>query len=126
MRNEGVGSPRSWPAAALVGSYELLMTVIRGSQSIPDSMSGSARIPDPLQEQATEIFADQLAEDRVPSIRAIRATLHVGQPRPHCGCGTTSLQQPQCGREIPLHEQLDRARDSGCGIDLPSRVADAT
>jgi len=81
MRNEGVGSPRSWPAAALVGSYELLMTVIRGSQSIPDSMSGSARIPDPLQEQATEIFADQLAEDRVPSIRAIRAQFHVGQPR---------------------------------------------
>jgi Protein of unknown function (DUF2637) len=32
----------AWPAAALVGSYELLMTVIRGSQSIPDGMSGSA------------------------------------------------------------------------------------
>ena len=37
--------------------------------------------PDPLGEQAAEIFAEQLATDRVPSVRAIRAQLHVGQPR---------------------------------------------
>ena len=30
---------------------------------------------DPLQEQAAELFAEQLAADRVPSIRAIRAQL---------------------------------------------------
>ena len=71
----------AWPAIALVGSYELLMMVIRSSQAVPDGMSGSADIPDPLGEQAVEIFADQLAADRVPSIRAIRAQFHVGQPR---------------------------------------------
>jgi hypothetical protein len=27
------------------------------------------------------VFAEQLAADRVPSVRAIRASLHVGQPR---------------------------------------------
>src|SRR6185437_6751056 len=59
----------AWPAVALVGSYELLMIVIRGSQAAP----GGAGSPDPLGEQAVEIFADQLAADRVPSIRAIRA-----------------------------------------------------
>jgi hypothetical protein len=71
----------AWSAVALVGSYELLMTVIRGSQAVPGGVSGSADIPDPLGEQAAEMFAGQLAADRVPSVRAIRAQLHVGQPR---------------------------------------------
>jgi hypothetical protein len=71
----------AWPAVALVGSYELLMMVIRGSQVGPDTMPGKAEDRDPLQEQAVEVFADQLAEDRVPSVRAIRTQLHVGQPR---------------------------------------------
>jgi len=36
---------------------------------------------DPLGEQAAVVFAAELAVDRVPSVRAIRAALHVGQPR---------------------------------------------
>jgi hypothetical protein len=73
----------AWPAVALVGSYELLMTVIRGSQTALDGASGGAGIPisDPLQGQAAEVFAAHLATNRVPSIRAVRAQLHVGQPR---------------------------------------------
>jgi hypothetical protein len=71
----------AWSAVALVGSYELLMMVIRSSQPVPDAISDSADNPDPLGEQAAEIFADQLEADRVPSVRAIRAQLHVGQPR---------------------------------------------
>jgi hypothetical protein len=71
----------AWPAVALVGSYELLMMVIRASQMMPDGMPGKAEARDPLQEQAAEVFADQLAADRVPSVRAIREQLHVGQPR---------------------------------------------
>jgi hypothetical protein len=79
----GEMAPRLGIAAtlALVGSFELLMMVIRGSQAIQDGTSDSADIQDPPEEQAAEIFADQLAADRVPSIRAIRAQLHVGQPR---------------------------------------------
>ncbi len=70
----------AWPAVALVGSYELLMMVIRCSQVQADGgrVGGQA---DPLQERAAEFFAEQLARDRVPSVRAIRAQLHVGQPR---------------------------------------------
>jgi hypothetical protein len=37
--------------------------------------------PDPLQVQAAQAFAGELAAGRVPSVRAIRGRLHVGQPR---------------------------------------------
>lgn len=71
----------AWPAVALVCSYELLMMVIRSSQAAFDDTSDSRTTADPLQEQAAQVFAEQLAADRVPSIRTIRAQLHVGQPR---------------------------------------------
>jgi hypothetical protein len=76
----GVGA---WPAVALVGSYELLMMIIRGAQVPANVLSPSDDSPkaDPLHEHAAQLFADDLAADRVPSIRAIRAQLHVGQPR---------------------------------------------
>jgi hypothetical protein len=34
-----------------------------------------------LQVRGAQVFADDLAACRVPSVRAIRAQLHVGQPR---------------------------------------------
>ena len=73
-------SVAAWPAVALVGSYELLMMVIRSSQVPAVSTPETGCDTDPLQEQAAELFAAQLAADRVPSVRAIRAQLHVGQP----------------------------------------------
>jgi hypothetical protein len=36
---------------------------------------------DPLQAQAAQAFAVELAAGRLPPVRAIRARLHVGQPR---------------------------------------------
>jgi hypothetical protein len=71
----------AWPAIALVGSYELLMMIIRGSRGVPDGAPDKAEAQDPLQQRTAEVFADQLAADRLPSVRAIRAQLHVGQPR---------------------------------------------
>jgi hypothetical protein len=71
----------AWPAVALVGSYELLMMVIRGSQLPVEDASATRHEADPLQEQAARLFVEQLAADRIPSVRAIRAQLHVGQPR---------------------------------------------
>jgi hypothetical protein len=69
----------AWPAVALVGSYELLMMVIRGSQVPADGTPGTGEDgADPLRERAAELFAGQIAADRVPSVRAIRAQLHVG------------------------------------------------
>jgi hypothetical protein len=69
------------PAVVLVGSYELFMMVIRSSQAAFDETSDSRTTADPLQEQSAQVFAEQLAADRVPSIRTIRAQLDVGQPR---------------------------------------------
>jgi hypothetical protein len=77
----------AWPAVALVGSYELLMMIIRGAQpgsaeaaSVAGTSDAVPRI-DPLHAQAAQEFADEVAAGRKPSIRAIRARLHVGQPR---------------------------------------------
>jgi hypothetical protein len=76
----------AWPAVALVGSYELLMVIIRSAQvpeagtalrGAPDCMAES----DPLQAQAAQAFTAELAAGRVPSVCAIRARMHVGQSR---------------------------------------------
>jgi hypothetical protein len=88
----------AWPAVALVGSYELLMLVIRNSQAASDGTSGSESASDPLREQAAQVFAEQLAVDHVPSIRAIRAQFHVGQPlaqrlRDYLSPGTRSRRE---------------------------------
>jgi hypothetical protein len=73
----------AWPAVALVGSYELLMVIIRGAQTptVARCLHDVASVADPLGEEAAVVFAAELAADRVPSIRAIRAALRVGQPR---------------------------------------------
>lgn len=72
----------AWPAVALVRLYELLMMFICGAQ-VPAGTGGEIVIPkaDPLHEQAAEVFADELAAERVPSVRAIRVRFHVGQAR---------------------------------------------
>jgi hypothetical protein len=77
----------AWPAVALVGSYELLMMIIRGTQpeppEVPAVADTSAAVPriDPLRARAAKEFADEVAAGRTPTIRAIRARLRVGQPR---------------------------------------------
>jgi hypothetical protein len=73
----------AWPAVALVGSYELLMVIIRSAQAPTTAGSGPSTAPgeDGLREQAAAVFAGEVAAGRVPSVRAIRARLHVGQSR---------------------------------------------
>lgn len=66
----------AWPAVAFVGSAELLMAIIRGPRS-----ASAVPEPDPLRIRAVDTFAEQLAAGAVPSIRAIRSALSIGQPR---------------------------------------------
>lgn len=61
------GAVAAWPAVALVGSYELLMMVIRNSQTSAGGATACENDADPLQQQAAEVFAEQLAAARVPS-----------------------------------------------------------
>jgi len=76
----------AWPAVALVGSYELLMTLIRASATVDHALH-SAAVPepvpadDPLEVRAAQTFAEHVADGKVPSIRAIRAALSIGQAR---------------------------------------------
>jgi len=75
----------AWPAVALVGSYELFMVIIRSGQVPAGLVAGpgasSAPSDDPLQAQAAEEFAGEVEVGQVPSVRVIRARLHIGQPR---------------------------------------------
>jgi hypothetical protein len=77
----------AWPAVALAGSYELFMTVIRGARQPDGRVPGAGHVPegvseaDPLRVRAAEVFAAEVAAGHVPSIRAIRSRLRVGQPR---------------------------------------------
>jgi hypothetical protein len=75
----------AWSAAALVGSYELLMMIIRGAQ-VPRAWRAESACPArpptaSLCRRMPQVFANDLAACRVSSVRAIRAQLHVGQPR---------------------------------------------
>ena len=75
----------AWPAVALVGSYEPLMVIIRSARAPAGTMpmpraSGSPG-DDQFQARAAEAFAGEVAAGRIPSVRTIRARLHVGQPR---------------------------------------------
>jgi hypothetical protein len=61
-------------AVGLVGSYELLMMIIRAAQ-LPGTGEALRGIlerspdPDPLQAEAVQAFAGELAAGRVPSVR---------------------------------------------------------
>ncbi len=98
-----VAAVGAWPAIALVGTYELLMIVIRKEQ-MP---AGTPRThedrsaTDPLGERAAAVFATDLAADRIPSIRAIRAALHVGQPRAQRLRGHLTVVAEASGKTAP-------------------------
>lgn len=85
----------AWPAIAFIGSAELLISSIRRTRPVPANASagspgvsavsgelpGAAPAPDEVWVHAASTFADDLAAGRVPSIRAIRSRMHVGQSR---------------------------------------------
>ncbi len=73
----------AWPAVALVGTYELLMTIIRSNGGVPRAASAVEYVPDrdPLQVEAADAFAEDVSAGRIPTVRAIRMRLRVGQPR---------------------------------------------
>ncbi len=98
----------AWPAAAFVGCYELLMMLVRASarrsqigHAVADfepeiRTAGADFVPVPegvpavpgvylngsgLHPAEVQPFAGDLARGEVPTIRRIRAGLHVGQPK---------------------------------------------
>jgi hypothetical protein len=59
------------------------MMIIRSEQvpAVTSNEGADGSAADPLGERAAVVFAAELAAERVPSIRAIRTAMHVGQPR---------------------------------------------
>jgi hypothetical protein len=57
------GAVAAWPAVALVGSYELLMVIIRGAHTLAAAprQHAAASVIDPLGERAAAVFAAELA-----------------------------------------------------------------
>jgi hypothetical protein len=72
---------RRGPAVALVGSYEFLMMAIRSSQAALDGVPGEQRASGPAAGADSRGFRRAARGGPGPSVRAIRASLHVGQPR---------------------------------------------
>lgn len=75
----------AWPAIALVGSYELLMMIIRGIQPAgdfwPETEKPSGVCRTCCRSEPPRRSPHEVTTGCMPSIRAIRARLHVGQPR---------------------------------------------
>ncbi len=74
----------AWPGAAFVGSVELLMGLVRsgaGGDPAPVPVSVPVSALNGHGHEAERIFAAEVAAGEVPSIRRIRAALHVGQDR---------------------------------------------
>lgn len=75
----------AWPALALVGSYELLMALVRGQAlGAPANVTAVPEPPASLNghaDRAAETFAPDLERGQVPGVRRIRRALNVGQPK---------------------------------------------
>lgn len=81
----------AWPAAALVGSYELLMLIIRSGAAERSTVPGDVPEAEHVSDvsaglnghaaKAERLFATEIESGAVPGIRRIRAAMHVGQPK---------------------------------------------
>jgi hypothetical protein len=76
----------AWPALALIGSYELLLILIRGTPDRkPDGKAAPDRNPVPAASNghpaAVHAFDDYLRRGEVPGIRVIKSRLSVAQPK---------------------------------------------
>jgi peptidoglycan/LPS O-acetylase OafA/YrhL len=71
----------AWPAVAFVGAAEMIMGLVRRGRGALYVVDPAAPASGHLYPEAVETFAGELAEGQVPSIRAIRARLHIGQPK---------------------------------------------
>jgi hypothetical protein len=87
----------SWPALALVGSYELLMALMRARSVQPASEAHRAAqghsgadtyehvstpvFTVPAGDQLAQLFGPQLSTGQIPGVRQIKRTAKVGTPR---------------------------------------------
>jgi hypothetical protein len=69
-----------WPALVACGCFDLLLRH-RRHRTPTAQHAPAATTPDPVIDQARELYGPALAHGRIPAIRAIKRDLHVGTPR---------------------------------------------
>ena len=72
----------AWPAVAFVGAVEVDLLLVRSARGtpVPAALANGHAAPEGGSEAAGRFAAD-LAAGTVPSVRAIRREMHLGQPR---------------------------------------------
>jgi Protein of unknown function (DUF2637) len=71
-----------WPALVACGCFDLLLRHRRHrSPATQPAPVAAAAVPDPAIDRARELYGSDLAQGRIPAIRAIKRDLHVGTPR---------------------------------------------
>jgi hypothetical protein len=76
----------AWPAVAFVGAVEVDLLLVRSARrapapvAVPAALANGHAAPEGGSE-AAEIFAADLGRGEIPSVRAIRREMHLGQPR---------------------------------------------
>ena len=94
-----------WPAVVLVGSYELLMMVIRGSQEPGVACPGPGTTRTRCAGGRRSCSPGSSRRTGFPG--CARSALGCTSARPgRSGCGTALPQELEGGRTVPLREQL--------------------
>ena len=89
----------AWPAVALVGSYELFMTIIRGARQPDGRVSGAGHVPgavsgtDPLRVQAAEVSRRRLLQP-LSGLHTLRAAAL--RPLPQLRQHAAGAVRPSC------------------------------
>jgi len=96
------------------------MMIIRSAQ-LPRTSTALGGAPEcasdicPLQVRAAQAFAVELAAGRVPSVRAIRARLHGGQPRAQqVRAYLAALNGAQAGVSLEHRAAIAEVRSAAC------------
>jgi hypothetical protein len=107
----------AWPAVALIGSYELLMLVIRSSQISTDGSSGAEHEVDPLEAAAAKAFPSGLRltwfPRSVPFLLSFMSASHV-----HSGYAIILLRAKTPGQDPPPNRTIN-LRDFVRGAGFP-------
>lgn len=69
-----------WPALVAISCFDLLLRHRRHRTPAPAAATTISQ-PDPAIARARELYGPDLANGRIPAIRAIKRDLHVGTPR---------------------------------------------
>jgi hypothetical protein len=101
----------AWSAVALVGSYELLMTVVRNSQAVPHGASVARAFRTRF--RTRQPWYSPMSWQRIAFLRSGRSVPGCTSASPErSGCESTSLLDLRDGLRILLRERIAKGASS--------------